>query len=214
MSGHEGIPVETKTSPEIKHQYEHIQSDLPHLKYLLAMSGSWTNRPADRAPTKFRSTMSYGWNVPFYRGFYPDLPEGDILGYRTLATIDGNAIVHLSDISHQLKPGHPGRYLDFDLDSLQPLVDGGSMSDIRLLDIDRINKSSAAQKRLEQGMPRGMRVFAAMIPLDHLSRSEDAEDIDMQAHKNKLFDILDLNEEERGLTQGILQRIHDQRKLN
>ncbi|MCA9339009.1 hypothetical protein KC939_01555 [Candidatus Saccharibacteria bacterium] len=214
MIRHEKGSTKIDVLSEDQHQYDHLAENINHIKYLLALSGGWVNRKTDGSLTPFRQTMSYKWNVPFYSGFYPDLDESDVPGYRIAAKLDGKAIVHLSDISRQLQPGNDQRYLDIDLDYLQPLVDGTSINNAPLsVDKDLGRKSPTATKRIEGGMPRGMRIFSAMIPLDHLNRSDAADDMDMGAHQDKLFDILDLSTDERELALSLLSQVHDLRKL-
>lgn len=210
MSGYESLKggnVESFNPTELQGIREHLTNADPQLSYYLSLSGYWNE---DSHP---RSDLTNYWNMPFYRGFYPDLPEDDILGYRVLATQDGDAwirvkkVIYWSPVKDYNSRNNTDyiEYYDWELEKLKSLVDGKPLDQYDRELQELAPRSTLIQERLEQGMSRGARVFGALIGL----RGWHANDsVEIGRLDSELFDALGLSDEERDLSRELITDIY------
>lgn len=180
----------------------------PPLSYFLALSGHWSESSLPRVD------LTNSWAMPFYRGFYPELPSEDKSAYRTLCRLDGDVWLDLKRLlywmparDYMLAHGQPAAteiaQVNYIVDRLQPKLNGLPLDLADEADYEAAWTSEVVRKRIEEGMSRQLRVFSAMAARSAL----DSRNTDAVTHLGFVEEsVLDLTADEQLLVSNLYSR--------
>ena len=188
---------------EARHLFEAVTAN-GQLNLMLLHAGQWQDRVG---PV---STFTTRWNADFFRNFYPDLERDDVIGFRSLARIEGQSWVDLKSLVYfypmqeALGEDQAVWEINYFEDKLRAQIDGSSPLSWTP-ENHRASTSPAVRRRLEEGMSRPVRVFGALVAYDKLKHG--GQDNEWRRHLPKVHDILGLTDTEIMLTNDLYEEV-------
>ena len=202
MSNSEGIQTPESLSEDELRQFSDYcrqtigDGNIPYMEYFLALSGGWDR---EREP---RVDLTLNWNAPFYKGLYPGLEDEDILSFRTLARIDGEAWIELNALMAECRADdREEEWVEIFAENADSIVNGIQKQSEESSRSEAAGSTSIVIGRIEQGMSRQLRMLSAMIVLHSAVAGKSSESLDSL---NTVQDVLRLSEAELNTIREIL----------